>query len=1354
MEYYLSADAFLNTATDTLLNASPPFDFASAGSLSVSAPTLFVPIGTSAGNKPVIAFLTTGNDSPTNPDCTGTGNVVCYPTQVFSSPPPTGTLPDLIAQIHPGNSTLFTTVEAPSVVAQVVNIGQPWFPAVLEFGELGVLLDQAGQNVDEKNSGLGLGAMGTNEASPNHSLTFTFASLDAGSYQWRARIRDFPVGPPLPDEDPTNNTSAPVNFLVVSPGDPELGCSTLTASLSTVDLGGSLDVTCDYTNSGIGAGGNFRIGFYLSDDDNIHTSDSLLDSTSCVNLPVPAPGQMDSCTATVTVPTTVAPGNRFIGAFVDDLNQVTEEFEDNNGASSPLLVNAVPSGISVDPSAGTGSEQTFIATYSDADGVDDFHYTYLRFTDGGAWAGECVLQYHQNQGKVFILDDAGNDWGAGEDPGSLATLASSACSLDVSGVVVTEFDNILTIAYPLIFANPLAPETPTIELWAIDDNDSTSGWQQSGSWTIPVNSNQVPTANAGLDQTVTDADASGSEAVTLTGSGSDTDGTIASYEWKEGLTILGTTASLSASFTVGTHTLTLTVTDDQGATGSDNVVVTVNAAGGGGIFANGYSFRRLLTVNPANVAGAANLADFPLLVSGTYAYLKSTGNGGKVESASGYDIRFESVGGTKLDHEVERWNDTTGEFTAWVRIPTLNATSDTTIYLYYGNSVVSSTEENATGTWPTSAYKGVYHLAEDPGSTSTSSDSSGQYNGTYNGAMNSADLVSGKIGNAVEFDGSDDVVDTVNTERILTWTLSCWVNAPNLPSQAPGTGLISRGDNYSLTWDNGTTSSRGALVYKVGGTKNSVDFEGSGLSTNTWHHIAATFDGTEARTYKDGALVVSDSSVPGSPKNSPAGMALMGGAIDGILDEARVATVVRNGDWITTEYNNQNNPVTFTGVGAEESGTVVNQPPSLTNPANQTNTISDSVSLQIQATDPESDPLTYSASSLPTGLSINSSTGLISGSVGGGAQTYNASVTVNDGNNPDVTTNFTWTVNAAGGAMFPNNYSFRRLLTVGPANVAGTANLADFPLLVSGTYAYLKSTGNGGKVESASGYDIRFESVGGTKLDHEVERWNDTTGEFTAWVRIPTLNATSDTTIYLYYGNSVVSSTEENATGTWPTSAYKGVYHLAEDPGSTSTSSDSSGQYNGTYNGAMNSADLVSGKIGNAVEFDGSDDVVDTVNTERILAWTLSCWVNAPNLPSQAPGTGLISRGDNYSLTWDNGTTSFRGALVYKVGGTKNSVDFEGSGLSTNTWHHIAATFDGTEARTYKDGALVVSDSSVPGSPKNSPAGMALMGGAIDGILDEARVATVVRNGDWITTEYNNQNNPVTFTALGTEELP
>ena len=86
--------------------------------------------------------------------------------------------------------------------------------------------------------------------------------------------------------------------------------------------------------------------------------------------------------------------------------------------------------------------------------------------------------------------------------------------------------------------------------------------------------------------------------------------------------------------------------------------------------------------------------------------------------------------------------------------------------------------------------------------------------------------------------------------------------------------------------------------------------------------------------------------------------------------------------------------------------------PVVTNPGNQTNDEGDSVSLQIQATDPDGDPLTFAASGLPDGLSINVLTGLISGTLTDvSSGTHSVVVTVLDNNGGSDSVGFTWTVN-------------------------------------------------------------------------------------------------------------------------------------------------------------------------------------------------------------------------------------------------------------------------------------------------------------------------------------------------------
>lgn len=94
--------------------------------------------------------------------------------------------------------------------------------------------------------------------------------------------------------------------------------------------------------------------------------------------------------------------------------------------------------------------------------------------------------------------------------------------------------------------------------------------------------NQTPVASAGADQTVTDTDGNGTENVVLNGSSTlDSDGSIVSYEWREGSTLLATGVSPTVPFTLGSHTVTLTVMDNDGAIANDSVQINVVAESSG-----------------------------------------------------------------------------------------------------------------------------------------------------------------------------------------------------------------------------------------------------------------------------------------------------------------------------------------------------------------------------------------------------------------------------------------------------------------------------------------------------------------------------------------------------------------------------------------------------------------------------------------------------------------------------------------------------------------------------------------------------------------------------------------------------
>jgi poly(3-hydroxybutyrate) depolymerase len=127
----------------------------------------------------------------------------------------------------------------------------------------------------------------------------------------------------------------------------------------------------------------------------------------------------------------------------------------------------------------------------------------------------------------------------------------------------------------------LVEGTYQFELKAVDNNGATG--KDTVSITVSPAPNMPPAANAGSDQSITLP----VNSVTLNGSGTDADGTIASYSWKKlsgpsSLIIVNASAALTGvnNLVEGRYEFELTVTDNNGAAGKDTVFVTVQQAVG------------------------------------------------------------------------------------------------------------------------------------------------------------------------------------------------------------------------------------------------------------------------------------------------------------------------------------------------------------------------------------------------------------------------------------------------------------------------------------------------------------------------------------------------------------------------------------------------------------------------------------------------------------------------------------------------------------------------------------------------------------------------------------------------------
>lgn len=112
----------------------------------------------------------------------------------------------------------------------------------------------------------------------------------------------------------------------------------------------------------------------------------------------------------------------------------------------------------------------------------------------------------------------------------------------------------------------------------VTDNEFATGTDMVTITVLPQ-PNTPPTANAGPDQSLIDADRSGDELVTLDGSASvDSDGTITIYTWRKGEDVLasGSLATADVLLSNGVHVIELTVTDDDGESAVDTVTITIN----------------------------------------------------------------------------------------------------------------------------------------------------------------------------------------------------------------------------------------------------------------------------------------------------------------------------------------------------------------------------------------------------------------------------------------------------------------------------------------------------------------------------------------------------------------------------------------------------------------------------------------------------------------------------------------------------------------------------------------------------------------------------------------------------------
>jgi len=306
-------------------------------------------------------------------------------------------------------------------------------------------------------------------------------------------------------------------------------------------------------------------------------------------------------------------------------------------------------------------------------------------------------------------------------------------------------------------------------------------------------------------------------------------------------------------------------------------------------------------------------------------------------------------------------------------------------------------------------------------------------------------------------------------------------------------------------------------------------------------------------------------------------------------------------------------------------------------------------------------------------------------------------------------------------------YSNSRAITFDRTKVPGT-DQTDFPAMISGTYSFLATVANGGGVTNSNGHDVAFYSNAGltVQLSHEVERYNATTGEVIYWVKIPTLSTSSDTVIYIAYGDSGISTSQENITAVWSNNFVE-VFHLPN--GTTLTANDSTSTNNDAT--TLTSVSATAGKIGGGAATSASiihgfaSNLSPAGNTR-----TVSAWVNRSGATRGGiVGTRDVSSPSGWVLTVNK---SAAGSVSYfNTGGLAMDANVA---IPTSTWKYISATFGSGTGEIFVDGVSVLTGSGSADLTHiaNGHIGCESSNAATPfvGSIDEVRIAHVKRSAN------------------------
>lgn len=348
-------------------------------------------------------------------------------------------------------------------------------------------------------------------------------------------------------------------------------------------------------------------------------------------------------------------------------------------------------------------------------------------------------------------------------------------------------------------------------------------------------------------------------------------------------------------------------------------------------------------------------------------------------------------------------------------------------------------------------------------------------------------------------------------------------------------------------------------------------------------------------------------------------------------------------------------------------------------------------------------------------------------------------------------------------------WNYYRAITI-DHTLCGSSDSLFFPVLFDGTYSWLATLVNGGRLTDSNGYDVIFatDATGSTPIPYERVVHDVTTGAVEFHVQVPNLSASTDTVIYVLYGNSAITTDQSDRNGTWD-SSFVAVWHFGDGTTLDLTDSTANGN-NGTNHGGTAGASLCGGGVGGALQLVKASSQYVDVGTGASLnltgPYTIETQVYADSAISGVGDTripyGRLDAGvtNGYLLALHDNSGNIANSLYvqqFNGGGNQFSPSVDPNNYAPMTTRRPWGGADGTNLNFYLEGTLhaAIGTAAFPGNNATTPTNIGRLPGLgiffWDGRLDEMRISNVARNLAWGTATSNSLFSPSTFYAVGSE---